>query len=255
LLLALGVVASAMVAGLGVGLHLFGFRSLKEAIADVRFALMAQAALEVTPFLFALLLFPPLWERGFFDGVQWNAHGARRWMKQILGAAFLCFLLALINSVLMPGPTEAPIDKMFQSPGAAWLMAGFGILFAPFFEELAFRGFLLPALCTAFDWTTERQLDRAPRPLDAQGHPQWSVAAMIAGSIATSIPFALMHAEQTAHALGPFLLLIGVSLVLCLVRLATRSLAASVLVHACYNLLLFALMFAGSGGFRHLDKM
>jgi hypothetical protein len=39
------------------------------------------------------------------------------------------------------------------------------------------------------------------------------------------------------------------------VRLATRSLAASVMVHSCYNLILFSLMLAATGGFRHLDKM
>jgi hypothetical protein len=64
-----------------------------------------------------------------------------------------------------------------------------------------------------------------------------------------------MHAEQTGYSLGPFLLLICVSLVLCWIRLSTRSLASSVLVHACYNLLLFSLMMLGTGGFRHLDKM
>jgi membrane protease YdiL (CAAX protease family) len=64
-----------------------------------------------------------------------------------------------------------------------------------------------------------------------------------------------MHAEQTAHALGPFLLLVCVSLVLCWARLSTRSLAASVLVHASYNFMLFALILLGTEGFRHLDKM
>jgi hypothetical protein len=50
-------------------------------------------------------------------------------------------------------------------------------------------------------------------------------------------------------------LLVCVSLVLCWARLSTRSLAASVLVHASYNFLLFSLMLLGTGGFKHLDKM
>ena len=78
---------------------------------------------------------------------------------------------------------------------------------------------------------------------------------MVFGSICTSIPFALMHAEQTAWSLGPFLLLVCVSLVLCWARLSTRSLEASVLVHASYNFLLFSLMLLGTSGFKHLDKM
>jgi uncharacterized protein len=81
------------------------------------------------------------------------------------------------------------------------------------------------------------------------------MTAMILGAICTSIPFAGMHAEQTGYSIGPFVLLVAVSLVLCWARLRTRSLAASMLVHASYNALLFSIMLAGTGGFKHLDKM
>jgi hypothetical protein len=64
-----------------------------------------------------------------------------------------------------------------------------------------------------------------------------------------------MHGAQTGYSWGPFVLLVGVSLVLCWARLSTRSLAASVLVHASYNFLLFSLMLLGTGGFRHLERM
>jgi hypothetical protein len=140
-------------------------------------------------------------------------------------------------------------------PGAAWLLFAFGVTVAPFFEEMAFRGFLLPALCTAYDWLGERSKGVPRRPLDGNGNPQWSMPAMIVGSILTSLPFALMHGEQTGYSLGPFLLLVFVSLVLCWVRLSMRSLAASTLVHSCYNLMLFSFMLLGTDGFKHLDKM
>jgi len=64
-----------------------------------------------------------------------------------------------------------------------------------------------------------------------------------------------MHAEQQGNSMGPFVLLIVISLILCAVRIVTRSLAASTLVHACYNFLLFALMLVTTGGFRHLEKL
>jgi len=64
-----------------------------------------------------------------------------------------------------------------------------------------------------------------------------------------------MHAEQTGKSIGPFLLLITISLVLCAVRIKTRSLAASTMVHACYNFVLFFSMLVGTGGFRHLENM
>jgi hypothetical protein len=78
---------------------------------------------------------------------------------------------------------------------------------------------------------------------------------MVIASVLTTIPFALLHADQQGHSLGPFLLLVTVSLILCAVRLVTRSLAASTLVHACYNFLIFLTMLVGTGGFRHFDKM
>ncbi len=120
---------------------------------------------------------------------------------------------------------------------------------------MAYRGFLLPALCTAYDWFLERLQHRpAPWP-DAEGKTQWSLAAMVFASLVTSVPFALMHGEQTGYSVGPFVLLICVSLALCWIRLSTRSLAASTIVHSAYNLLLFSIMLAGTDGFRHLDKM
>jgi membrane protease YdiL (CAAX protease family) len=64
-----------------------------------------------------------------------------------------------------------------------------------------------------------------------------------------------MHAEQVGKAWGPLVLLYCVSLILCAVRLATRSLAASTLVHSLYNFLLFSMMLVQTGGFRHMDRM
>jgi membrane protease YdiL (CAAX protease family) len=175
--------------------------------------------------------------------------------RPLVCTAAACFGLAILDQILMPGPANSPIEKMISSPGAAWLMFAFGVTVAPFFEEMFFRGFLLPSLCTACDSIAEKMRHSLPRPLDANGHPQWSLPAMIIGSVLTSIPFAGMHVEQQGHSLGPFLLLIVVSLILCAVRLKFRSLAASTLVHASYNFFIFSLSLVVTGGFRHFDKM
>ena len=235
--------------------HLFGVSSLKQAITDIHYTLGTMAALYVFTFGLAVFVFPLFWHKSFLDGLQWRAQTALHLRRRLFSAAILCFVLALINGFLMPGPQDTPIDKIFRAPGAAWLMFAFGITFAPFFEEIVFRGFLLPSLCTAYDWTAERFSGDPSLATDENGHPQWSVMAMFFGSLLTSIPFAWMHAEQTGYAAGPLLLLVCVSLVLCWARLSTRSLAASVLVHACYNFLLFSIMLIGTSGFRHLDKM
>jgi membrane protease YdiL (CAAX protease family) len=251
----IGLLGSSLVVHSMLHFHLFGITTDQGAASDVHYTIASMASLYLIAFCAALIVFPLLWHKSFFAGVQWNASAARQRFRVLIGAACVCFLLAMVDELVLPGPTNAPIDKLFESRAAAWLLFGFGVTFAPFFEEMVFRGFLLPALCTAFDWSMEKAVHMSAPAPDAAGHPQWSLSAMIFASILTSVPFALMHAEQTAWSLGPFLLLVCVSLVLCWARLATRSLAASVLVHASYNLLLFSLMLLGTQGFKHLDKM
>lgn len=246
---------ASLAARLAMYWHLFGVSKVEDAVSDIHYTLGSEGIFYILTFFGSLLIFPMLWHKGLLEGLHWRGATALRLRGRLLGAALLCFVLAMLNGLMMPGPSNAPIDQIFRLPGAAWLLFGFGVTLAPFFEEMGFRGFLLPALCTAFDWTVEMSTGKPPRPLDENDHPGWSIAAMSVASIITSILFALLHAEQTGYALGPFLLLICVSLVLCWVRLGTRSLAASVVVHAAYNFILFALMFLGTSGFRHLEKL
>jgi uncharacterized protein len=239
----------------GMHFHVFGVSTLKQAEEEIHYRLGSQAAWYLITLLGCVMIFPLVWGKGFFNGLEWRAAAAAHYRWRLFSAALTCFGVAIADEILLPGPTNTPIDQTFRMPGAVWLLFGFGVTLAPLIEEIAFRGFLLPAACTACDWATERITGSlAPRP-DDNGRPRWTTSAMIISSVITSVPFALMHGDQTSYALGPFLLLICVSLVLCWVRLATRSLAASVMVHSSYNLLLFALMFLGTGGFRHLDKM
>jgi membrane protease YdiL (CAAX protease family) len=236
-------------------MKLWGISSASVAQTDYHYALITQAALYLITFGGCLIVFPLVWHKSFFQGIHWNGDFAAQRLRQLISAAVLCFFVAMINGMLLPGPKDAPIDQLFKAPGAAWVLFAFGVTAAPFFEEMAFRGFLLPALCTAWDWSVENITGAPRRPLDQNGDPTWSLTAMIVGSAVTSLPFALMHGFQTAWSLGPFLLLIFVSLVLCWVRLSTRSLAASTIVHACYNFMLFSFMLLGTGGFKHFDKM
>jgi membrane protease YdiL (CAAX protease family) len=305
--------------------HVYGISTIEQTKSEIHYTLGSEGLGYLFTLLGCLIVFPLLWNKPFFAGLQWNVATALRLRWRLVSAAFICFLLALLNSVVLPGPSHAPIEDLFKEPGAAWLLFAFGVTFAPFFEEMFFRGFLLPAFCTTFDWIAER-LSHAPetstgwggaprwstnanlvagtvtavpfaatcalvskrylivgavllfawcctmamvwmiarrRPaasrsmvlIDDNGHPLWSLPAMACISIFTSIPFALMHAPQTGFSVGPFFLLVGVSVVLCGVRLWTRSLASSTLVHASYNFMLFFMMLVGTHGFRHMDKM
>jgi membrane protease YdiL (CAAX protease family) len=255
LLLCFGWLGAGSLLLVALHFHLFGISTLPAAINDFRYTLGSQAIQYFIALAGSLIVFPLVWHEGFFVGIQWRGSTALRLRGRLITAAVLCFVAAMINGLLLPGPTDAPIDRMFRVPGAAWVLFIFGVTLAPFFEELVFRGFLLPTLCTAYDWIIEKANGTPSRPLHEDGSPQWSLAAMAFASVVTSVPFALMHGEQTSYSVGPFLLLICVSLVLCWVRLSARSLAASTMVHACYNFLLFFFMLLGTGGFKHFDKM
>jgi membrane protease YdiL (CAAX protease family) len=255
LLAVAGYLCSGLVVLAAVNVHMFGVATFKQAEEEIHYRLGSQAAWYLITLVFCVLVFPLLWQRSFFDGLEWRASAAMRQRWRLFGAALACFGVAIIDEIVLPGPTNTPIDQTFRMPGAVWLLFIFGVTLAPLIEEIAYRGFVLPALCTAYDWIVEQVTGSLAPRVDPNGRPRWSMPAMVVASLASSIPFALMHGDQTAYSLGPFLLLVCVSLVLSWVRLGMRSLAASVLVHSSYNLLLFSLMFLGTGGFRHLDKM
>jgi membrane protease YdiL (CAAX protease family) len=251
----LGVVCAAVLIQIALHFHLYGVTTQEQAKGEIHYLLGSQAILYFATLALSIFVFPLFWNKSFFAGIHWRGATALRLRWRLLATALGCFALAGLDSTLLPGPSNAPIDEIFRSPGAAWLMFGFGITLAPLCEEILFRGFLLPSFATAWDWVSERITGKRPLPLDENGHPRWSILAMAAASIITSLLFALMHAEQTGKSIGPFLLLITVSLVLCAVRIKTRSLAASTMVHAFYNFVLFFSMLVGTGGFRHLENM
>lgn len=253
-LLIFALICTGLLTQVALAHHLWGVSSRRAAIGNIHYTLGTEGLLYVFTLAGCLLVFPLVWHKGFFAGVQWNGGIAIRLRWRLVQAALACLTLALLSTLVVSEPKNTPIDKVFHAPGAAWWLFAFGITFAPFFEETFFRGFLLPALCTACDWFAEKTMHQPSRPLGAHGHPQWSMGAMVAGSLAASIPFALLHAQQTGWAPVPFVLLVCVSIVLCAIRLSTRSLASSVLVHAVYNFTLFSIMMVGTQGFRHLGK-
>jgi membrane protease YdiL (CAAX protease family) len=217
-------------------------------------ALAAQALAYALTLVFSAWLFPRLWRRPFLRGIEWNALALRRRWYWAVGSGILLSATAQIVIVkFIHAPDNAPIDDLLKTPHEAWLTAAFAILCAPLVEEIAFRGFLLPALATAYDWLA---LDRTPAGIERWKNSSLHTAsALIFSAIFSSIPFALLHAGQLSHAWGVVGVLYGVSVLLSLMRIRTHSVACSTLMHATYNLTIFAILFLSSGGFRHLENL
>jgi uncharacterized protein len=249
-----GLCAAIIVIFVAVNFHLFGVSRVEDAMHSMAYAVGTMAVWYLVALAPAVAIFPSLWGKSLLAGLQWNAATARRLWPRLMATGAGCFLIAFAAKALLHFPDHSPISGLLSTPQAVWIMFGFAISVAPFCEEIMFRGFLLPALSTAFDWTREKFENRPAPALLEDGHPQWSLLAMIFASVVTSAIFALFHLSQNGKALGPMVLIFTVSLILCAVRLSTRSLAASTLTHATYNFTLFVVMAIGTRGFTHLHS-
>jgi membrane protease YdiL (CAAX protease family) len=212
----------------------------------------SQALAYVLTLAVAAWVFPYVWGMPFLQGIQWNFLAARRYGYWIVAGGVLLSAVAQASLQLVPAPKTDAMDSLLN-PHTGWLLMAFAVLLAPLTEEIAFRGFLLPALATAYDWLA---LERTPAGLDRwQRSSMNSTSALVFAAVVSSIPFALLHADQLSHAWGAVAVLYGVSLVLCFVRIRMHSLACSVLMHATYNFSLFVVVLFVTGGFRHIDKL
>jgi membrane protease YdiL (CAAX protease family) len=165
-------------------------------------------------------------ERPFLRAIRWNFPSS--WTRYLLFGVVLSIGLQLFAR-LLPIPKHMPMDQFFQTTRQAYMLSLFGITFAPFFEEMFFRGFLYPVLY---------------RRLGA-----------VLAVLLTAAAFALVHGAQLTYSWGPILVIFLVGLALTLVRATTKSVAAGLLVHVAYNATISGLMFAGTNGFRHLEKL
>jgi hypothetical protein len=244
------LLASVSVFALAMGFHLLGNETPEQLLREPRLLIPSMAAAYLIAGAIVWAIFTYLWQKTFLDGLHWNfAAVRRRWMPLLAGGIALSLVVQFLSNFL-PVPKTLPIDDFFRNSADVWMVALFGTFVAPIFEELAFRGFLLPSLASAWDWLQGRRENA-----DVDQDPRWSVAALVVSCTITSIAFALVHADQLAHAWAPLAVLFAVSLVLCGVRLWTQSLAASTFIHATYNGTIFTILFFVTGGFRHLDKI
>jgi hypothetical protein len=216
-------------------------------LKNVAYAVSMQDVWYVLQWALAALVFSLWWHRSFFKGIHWNFSTAMRRFLLLAGLGALTGLAITLAGNFLPMPKDPEILKdLTTSRAGAWALLAFGVTLAPLTEELAFRGFLLPSLVNIFRWLERKTII---------GRDTVSLIGIPISIVLTSIPFALMHSPQVSGSWGPVLLIGCVSVILCIVRLMTDSVAAGVVVHACYNLTLFSGLLYQTDWFRHLDKL
>lgn len=214
---------------------------------EVRYAIAIQAIWYIVLWALAALVFWLWWQRPLLQGLHWNGAAARRWFFRFALTGVVLGLVITFAGNFLPMPKAPPIlEDLTKSQLGAWMLMLFGISLAPLTEELAFRGFLLPSLVNFFHWLHER---------GSISEASVTNVGIPLSIVLTSIPFALMHAQQVSFSWGPVLLIGVVSVVLCVIRLRNDSVACGVVVHACYNLTLFTGLLIQTDGFRHLNKL
>jgi uncharacterized protein len=198
--------------------------------------------------------------QSFFRAIRWNWPSTWGWY--LLGGLALSVVLQMFAR-LLPIPKNLPMDQFFQTPRQAWMLSLFSVTLAPLVEELFFRGFLYAALTSGVEKLLLRAflnpvVARQSEKLFSQGfvYPVLARRLAITSSIfLTALSFASIHGSQLKYAWGPLLIIFIVGFVLTLVRALMKSVSASILLHLGYNGTIAIAMYAGTDGFRHLERL
>jgi CAAX protease family protein len=190
------------------------------------FAVAAQAVSYVLILAFVYVLVAVHYGLPFWAALKWRRPGARRGLRLFLGGITMAFGV-LGASSLLPDKKPFPLEQMFNSPAAAYTVAAFAIIVAPFMEELIFRGVLF----TFF----ERH------------------AGLRFAVVSTALLFAALHVPEYWGAWNHVLLILAVGLIFSLARGATDSLAPSVILHVAYNTSLMVMLFFATHHFRTIQ--
>lgn len=168
-------------------------------------------------------------QSGLFHGIGWNFPGRRMALMAFGGGAAMALGSELLSGLLQRWiPKTLPIDEYFKNAASGYMLAFFGIVVAPFVEEIFFRGFVYPAFAR--------------------------LTGIATAVVITAAGFALLHGGQLANSWAPLMILFGVGTVLTIARARTRSVVFCVLMHMGYNFILFTIMFFATQGFRHMER-
>lgn len=145
-------------------------------------------------------------------GIAW-AKPPKPTRSYVRTGVLLGFGSLLMSSIIGDPDQQSPMQDLFANRESLWILVLFGVVVAPVFEEVVFRGFLYGSL------------DRMHGT---------SVAL-----IATSIVFSGLHGAQYGWQWQQLVILTAVGLAFGVVRMKSGSAKASAIMHASYNGLLF----------------
>lgn len=159
--------------------------------------------------------------RPFWSSLSWTSSKRGIAICLMLGPA-VALGLAIVGVLLKAPDTPTPMNDLLRDRGSIFALGVFATTLGPLCEELAFRGFILPLLARSFGT---------------------AVAITLA-----AIPFALLHGPQYSWSWIHVVLVGLAGVCFGIARVATRSTAAAVGMHATYNLTFFS-AFLVQGGY------
>jgi len=161
-------------------------------------------------FLVGALYLVVAWRYGepFWLSLGWTFPIPYAFVLLAAGPALAITLSAL--GVLLRAPLDSSqIEILIKSRASLGAIILFGVVLAPIFEEMLFRGFLLPLLMRSMGPGL--------------------------GILLTALPFALLHGAQNQWAWQPVFLIGIAGIAFGYVRYRTRSTTAAFLMHSACN--------------------
>jgi uncharacterized protein len=138
----------------------------------------------------------------------------------ILFGVVAAVVTVLLGSMLPRPHGRTLMEELLQDRASILMLGFFATTLGPLFEELAFRGFLMPLLVKSF--------------------------GAVGGVLLQALPFALLHGFDYSWSWQQLILLFLAGTAFGWMRLKTGSTAASTYMHAGYNFTAFVGIFAQS---------
>ncbi len=152
------------------------------------------------------------YDRPFWPSLGWTFSFENPWLYIVAGPVLAIGLAALASA--LHAPAETVIENLVSDRLSRVLVALFVVLLGPFFEEMVFRGFVLPLF--------ERSMGAS------------------AAILLSSIPFALLHGTTVRWAWQSILVIGLAGIAFGIARVRTQSTTASAILHVTYNATLFS---------------